>query len=259
VTRPRHADPVDLLPAPMRAAARDRVGRVLVLLWLPVLAALVAVTRLGAPGRDRSAPLAITVDRSAPAGAAVDRGPGGGSSASPRVALEIEVGGAEPFRIGAPDASGARTFASGAASARIERRSEGLVARGAGGELLLSADRDGDEIRVLDANGALAFRMKRKGDDGYAIRGGGGELVCRVKAKPDKFNLYDAQGARIRRGKFKRGALVVRDGQDRVILTIAGARDLGRAGLLAAPVPELARALLWALTEGDEGAEQPPD
>jgi hypothetical protein len=249
VTRPRHADPVDLLPAPMRAAARDRVGWVLVLLWIPVLAALVALARHGTVG---GAPVrAVAVDRSTPAAATT-----GGereSESSARAAPEIEVSGTEPFRIGAPDASGARTFASGSARARIERQGEGLVARGVEGELLFSASRDGDEIRVLDASGALAFRLKHKGDDGYAIRDRGGELVCRVKAKPDKFNVYDAQGARVRRGKFKRGTVVVRDGQDRVILTIAGARDLGRAGLLAAPIPELARALMWALADGEQG------
>jgi hypothetical protein len=249
VTRPRRADPIDLLPAPMRAAARDRVGWALVLLWIAVLAGLVAHTRLGTSSRgEAQPPLAAAIDGSTPVGEG-----GTGPSASAEAAPEIAVRGAEPFSIGAPDAGGARTFESGSLRARIERQGEGLVARGGEGESLLSATRDGEEIRVVDAGGALVFRVKRKDDDGYAIRGRDGELVCRVKAKPDKFNVYDAQGARIRRGKLKRGALVVRDAGDRTVLTIAGARGLGRTGLLAAPIPELARALIWALAEGDEG------
>jgi hypothetical protein len=79
------------------------------------------------------------------------------------------------------------------------------------------------------------------------VRDASGEVLYRVKLKEEKFNVYDGQGARVRHGKVKGGAVVVRDAAGATVLTITGARDLGRAGLLATPIPDLPRALFWML------------
>lgn len=249
VTRPRHGgDPIALLPAPMRRLARDRVGWVLVLLWIPLLAAAVALTGHRA-GRGAPAAEPVLSAEDAPTAeneAAADEG-------GEEVAVtEVEVRGAEELRIARPDARGARAFAGGAARGRIEPTPDGAVARDEAGAILFTAARDGEQIRVLDGQGGPAFRLKLKDDSGFAVYGPDGNLRCRVKPKPDKLNVYDAQGVRVRHGKLKGGALIVRDGQDRQVLTIEGTRDLGRSGLLAAPIPEPVRALLWSLAPAAE-------
>lgn len=250
VTRPgRGGDPIALLPAPMRRLARDRVGWVLVLLWLPLLAAAVALTaHRGGSGAPAPEP---TLSAEGAPGAEAEAA--AGEAAADRVAVtEIEVRGAEELRIARPDARGARAFAGGAARGRIEPTPDGAVARGEAGAILFTAARDGEQIRVVDGQGDPAFRLKLKDDAGFAIYGPDGDLRCRVKTKPDKFNVYDAQGVRVRHGKLRGGALIVRDGQDRQVLTIEGTRDLGRSGLLAAPIPEPVRALLWSLAPAAE-------
>jgi len=165
-------------------------------------------------------------------------------------------------------ADGAEIGASGSSVFTI-RGSAGQVSLESGGQTLTMLG-DGNELRLLDPNGATVYRLKAKqadkgklydaagtfrwrvkcesegGEEGCKLYDPDGNKLHRVKIKADSFNVYGSGDQRLYKGKLKNGRYQVRDETGNNVLDIRGAASLKQAALLALPVDAPVRALLWA-------------
>lgn len=100
---------------------------------------------------------------------------------------------------------------------------------------------------IIDGSGARLYKIKKE-DEEIKIRDASGNIASKIKFKEDKFNIYGTDGKRTYYGKQKKGSILIRNdaGSDVTWVSSSSSLSLQQAAPLCLPLDDGVRALLFA-------------